>query len=97
MEISNTNQTHIGLPDNGEKRECPINLEYLKIAIILVLVYALLRRYFAGGRCTIQKNLEGKIAVITGGNSGIGLETAKKLASMGCLVIIGGRSLQKNK
>ena len=35
--------------------------------------------------------LEGKIAVITGGNSGIGLATAKRLVSYGAYVFITGR------
>lgn len=38
-------------------------------------------------------SLAGKVAVVTGGNSGIGLETAKALASGGCRVIIGSRSV----
>ncbi|MBW9054635.1 SDR family NAD(P)-dependent oxidoreductase [Rhizobium mesosinicum] len=36
-------------------------------------------------------NLEGKTAVITGGGTGIGLATAKKLASVGAFVFITGR------
>ena len=36
--------------------------------------------------------LEGKVAVVTGGNSGIGLETVKALASKGCRVIMGSRN-----
>jgi NAD(P)-dependent dehydrogenase (short-subunit alcohol dehydrogenase family) len=38
-----------------------------------------------------MKKLEGKIAVITGGNSGIGLATAQRLVSDGAYVFITGR------
>lgn len=38
-----------------------------------------------------MKNLKGKIAVITGGNSGIGYATAKKLKEKGAHIIITGR------
>jgi NAD(P)-dependent dehydrogenase (short-subunit alcohol dehydrogenase family) len=38
-----------------------------------------------------MKNLKGKIAIITGGNSGIGYATAKKLKENGAHIIITGR------
>nr|WP_298995337.1 glucose 1-dehydrogenase [uncultured Allomuricauda sp.] len=40
-------------------------------------------------------NLEGKVAVVTGGNSGIGYASAKKFKKQGANVIITGRSEEK--
>ena len=39
----------------------------------------------------IPKQLDGKIAVITGGNSGIGLATSKRFVDEGAYVFITGR------
>ena len=38
-----------------------------------------------------MEKLEGKVAVITGGNSGIGLATAQRFVSDGAYVFITGR------
>lgn len=40
-------------------------------------------------------SLSGKVAVVTGGNSGIGLATAKELQANGATVVITGRSPEK--
>jgi NAD(P)-dependent dehydrogenase (short-subunit alcohol dehydrogenase family) len=42
-------------------------------------------------------NLTGKIAIVTGGNTGIGLETTKTLSAAGATVIVPARDLEKAK
>lgn len=42
-------------------------------------------------------DLTGKIAIVTGGNTGIGLETTKTLASAGATVIVPARDVEKAK
>ncbi|GIQ61197.1 oxidoreductase [Flavobacterium collinsii] len=42
-------------------------------------------------------NLTGKVAIVTGGNTGIGLETVKTLALAGATVIVPARDLEKAK
>src|ERR1700761_1106174 len=42
-------------------------------------------------------DLNGKIAIVTGGNSGLGLETVKILAAAGAQVMIGARDTSKTE
>ena len=59
---------------------------------ILASALFVAKSYFSGG---IYKqtpiDLSAKYAVVTGGNSGIGAETVKYFASLGCSIIIGAR------
>ena len=51
-----------------------------------------------GGRLTYPEvDQSGRVAVVTGGNTGIGYETAKGLALLGAHVIVACRSEEKAK
>ena len=65
-------------------------------AAVLVCLYYL-RKYFAGGMCTSKARLDGKTVIITGANTGIGLETAVDLAGRGARVILACRSSEKGE
>ncbi|NXV54125.1 RDH12 dehydrogenase, partial [Uria aalge] len=54
------------------------------------------RRYVAGGQCKSAARLEGKVAIITGANTGIGKETARDLARRG-KVIVACRDIAKGE
>ena len=61
---------------------------------IAVLIYFFKR--YVDGPVFAEKDvdLKGKVAVVTGGNGGIGFEVVKELAVMGCYVVIGARNRQ---
>ena len=68
----------------------------LGVACLGAALY-LINRYAAGGVCRSKALLNGKTVVITGGNTGIGLETAVDLAKRNARVILACRSVERGE
>ncbi|KAL5516017.1 hypothetical protein EMCRGX_G001273 [Ephydatia muelleri] len=64
---------------------------------VLTAAVYLARRYLIGGVCTSKAMLDGKTAIITGANSGIGKETAIDLAKRNARVIVACRSKERGQ
>ena len=56
-----------------------------------LLTRVAIARSMSDGGTRVTSNLEGKVAVVTGGSSGLGLATAKRLPEAGAYVFIMGR------
>lgn len=63
----------------------------------VAVTYGAVRVYFGGGVCYSKAVLPGKTAIITGGNTGIGLETAVDLAKRGARVILACRNTERGE
>ena len=48
---------------------CTTQMAMLMGGIVLLLA---VKKYFGGGVCRASRNMQGKVVVVTGGNSGIG-------------------------
>ncbi len=66
----------------------------LTLGGIAVLTAA--KMYFRGGVCKADRDLRGKVVVVTGGSAGIGKETIKALSGKGCTIIFGARDKSKS-
>ncbi|KAI9284155.1 hypothetical protein BC943DRAFT_307978 [Umbelopsis sp. AD052] len=73
-----------------------IPVKYVAGAAGAVIGLSALKTYFNGATNNSKKRLDGKTAIITGANDGIGKETAIDLAKRGATVIIACRSSEKS-
>ncbi|VEN57281.1 unnamed protein product [Callosobruchus maculatus] len=64
------------------------------ISFVISIVSAI-RIYMGGTRCESSGRIDGKNIIITGGASGIGLETTKELAKRGANIILAIRNAEK--
>lgn len=78
-------------------------LHTLLYTTTLTLSALVISRYFKSRNWSklksspFYKPMEGKVCIITGGNSGIGFETAKELAKLKATVVIACRSMERGR
>ena len=68
---------------------------FISIIIIIFLYY--LRLYIKGGVCRIKHSMKGKLIIITGASSSLGLWSSLDLIDSGAKVIFSYRSESKAK
>jgi NAD(P)-dependent dehydrogenase (short-subunit alcohol dehydrogenase family) len=59
----------------------------LKAIFTLSILY-LIKLYFSGASNTSERVLHGKVAIITGGTSGVGAAVVRELATRGCQIVL---------
>ena len=69
-------------------------LSGLTLLIIIIVLRALIRGLNVI-ECDPRIRIDGKTAIITGANAGVGLETARDLARRGARVILACRDLER--
>ncbi|KAM9202626.1 retinol dehydrogenase 11 [Dugong dugon] len=69
----------------------------IPLPFLLYIAAPQIRKMLTSGVCTSTVQLPGKVAVVTGANTGIGKETAKELAQRGARVYLACRDVQKGE
>lgn len=69
------------------------------IVLPVIFIAGVLRkcREYSWGKCKNKSNLEGRVFIVTGANSGIGKETVKELAKRKATIILACRNMQAAK
>ncbi|XP_049754393.1 retinol dehydrogenase 11 [Elephas maximus indicus] len=69
----------------------------IPLPFLLYIAAPQIRKMLSSGVCTSTVQLPGKVAVVTGANTGIGKETARELAQRGARVYLACRDVQKGE
>lgn len=70
-------------------------LLYCILVVVVIIVTVKVYQKLTCGVCRTSAHMVGKTVIVTGGNSGIGLESARNLAERGARVIIACRSVKR--
>ncbi|XP_063231599.1 retinol dehydrogenase 13-like isoform X2 [Bacillus rossius redtenbacheri] len=65
------------------------------IISLLIVIITCVRHYMGGPECPSNNRIDGKIVIVTGATSGLGLHTATELAKRGGTVVLACRDLAK--
>ncbi|SPN98485.1 probable retinol dehydrogenase 13 [Cephalotrichum gorgonifer] len=74
--------------ENGPPLWLRNNYSVIAQAVLGVAFLALLKIYTSGATCVSDRNMHGKVVMITGGTSGIGEQVTRQLAARGAQIVL---------